>query len=45
MFKGQRKLLESADDMEEKLSSTEAIERAPKVYDELKKSHEHFSAC
>ena len=35
MFKGYRKLLENADDMEEQSSSTEAIEGAPKVYDEL----------
>ena len=39
MFKGYKKLLENAADMEEQLSSTEAIERAPKVYDELKTNH------
>ena len=42
MFEGYRKLLENTANVEEQLNNTEAIERAPKVYDQFKKSHKHF---
>ena len=42
MFEGYRKLLENTANVEEQLNNTEAIERAPKVYDQLKKLHKHF---
>ena len=42
MFKGYKKLLENTANLEKQLNNTEAIERALKVYDQLKKSHKHF---
>ena len=42
MFEGYRELLENTANVEEQLNNTEAIERAPKVYDQFKKAHKHL---